>query len=211
MSVTITVTGNSGAEASMELITFVQTLQQFAPTDKGPETAQGPGKMAAAASAKERAIIENKAPANKLPARISPPSDDEDEAPVAKKPAPNKAIVGEDEDDVHAPKKKPAAKAKPAAVEDEEEEAPAKKKKPEANSSVKELVDDGEEQDPTVTGCRIMIRRVARAKGCGTDHAQAILAEFGVSGAASVPDKKMQAFIDRCQEVIDEPDSIEVE
>lgn len=209
MPVEILVKGENGLDAATQLRNFVVGLQlgNALPTDEQAK--------AGTVSAKKPANDDADKPAPKKAAKPAPVDDDEDEAPAPKKKAAaKKAPVNDDddEDDKPAPKKK-AAKPAPAEDDDEEEEAPASKKKKSADgeSSVGELVDDGEDQEATVDGCRIMIRRVARAKGAGTDHAQAILAEFGVAGATKVPEKKMQKFIDRCQAVIEDPESIELE
>jgi hypothetical protein len=181
MSVQIVITGENGLDAATQLRNFIVGLHVGNP-------------LPTAAQAKE-GVVADKTQDVMPPKKVAPKKaaapvedDEEEEAPPAKKAAPKKAVE-----------------------EDEEEEAPVKKKKAAEPAKLKELVDDGEEQPATVDGCRIMVRRVARAKGAGSDHAQAILAEFGVAGASKVPEKKMQAFIDRCQEVIDDPESIEVE
>lgn len=157
------------------------------------------------------------------PKKIAKPAivedDEEEEAPKPKpkaKAVAKKPVVEDDEEDEEddAPKK-PAKKAAKQAVvddEDEEEEAPkksaSKKTDGKTSASAEPLKDDGKEQPATVDGCRIMVRRVARAHD--TDYAQAVLAEFGVDGATKVPPKKMASFIERCQEVIDDADSIEL-
>lgn len=125
-------------------------------------------------------------------------------APKAKRTSAKKQvseIQEKDEEDAPSPRSKPKARD-----EDEEAPTPPKKKAEEPG----ELVDDGEDQPATIDGCRIMIRRVARTPGLGPEHSRAILAEFGISGAKSVPEKKIQKFIDRCQEVIEDPESIDV-
>ncbi len=193
MPIQLIITGENASQAASELRNFAVAMQ-FNPSAPLPEAAgvvAEPKKVAK--KAKAAPVVEA----------------DEEEAPAPKAKA-KKPVVEEDEDEAPAPKKK-AAKPAPVEEDDEEEEAPKAKAKTEGKSSVGELKDDGKDQPATVDGCRIMIRRVARAAGCGTEHAQAVLAEFGVTGATQVPPKKMQAFIDRCQEVIDEPESIEIE
>lgn len=191
MTTTITIVGENGLDCATQLRNFFIGLQAVNPT---PTDAQAKAGVVA-------------------PKKTAKPAIDEDEdAPAPKKKA-VKAAVQEDEDDEEdAPAPKKAAAKKPvkkAVDEDEEEEAPKPKKKPEAKASVGELKDNGEDQPATVDGCRIMIRRVARSQG--EEYAFAILAEFGVDGATKVPEKKMAKFIERCQEVIDDPDNIELE
>jgi len=204
MSFKIEINAENGVDAATQFKAFLMNLQlafqapqgggagqvQPHPTVEGPGTKEEKPEAASAPKAKrvstKKQVVE----------------DDEDEAPA---PKAKKKVVEEDEEE-EAPK--PKAKAKAKAVEEDEEEpvAPEKKaKEPE------ELVDDGGDQPATIDGCRIMIRRVARTPGLGPEHSRAILAEFGVPGAKSVPEKKIQKFIDRCQEVIDDPESIDVE
>lgn len=197
MPVQITVTGQDGIEAAAQLGQFISAIVNSHAIATANVAAVEPEPKKAAKKAKPAPVVE----------------DDEEEAPAPKAKVKKPVVEEDEEDEVPAPKKKAAKPAPVEDDEDEEEEAPKPKAKAktEGKSSVGELKDDGKEQPATIDGCRIMIRRVARAAGCGTEYAQAVLAEFAVDGATKVPPKKMQAFIDRCQEVIDEPDSLEVE
>lgn len=139
------------------------------------------------------------------------------------KPEPKKiakpALADDEEDDAPAKPKKKVAK-KPEPEEDDEDElrdvpkhmkgkaevkAPAKKK-----ADTDELEDDGEDQEPTIDGGRIMIRRVARSADAGPEYARAINAEFG-GGPTTIPLKKMPKYIARCQEVLDDPSTLDLE
>lgn len=198
-NVQIVINGENGLDAATQLRNFVIGLQMNNPMPTPAQAASG--------------AVAEKAKAEPVKKKAAPEPEPEPEVEAPKK-AVKKPVVEEDDEEEEAPAPKKKAAPKKAVEEDEEEEeAPAPKKKApaKAEASVKELVDDGEEQPATVDGCRIMIRRVARAKGAGTDHAQALLAEFGVAGASKVPEKKMQKFIDRCQEVIEDPEAIELE
>lgn len=198
-NVTITICGVNGLDAATQLRNFFVALH---PGNPIPTDAQA-----------KAGVVAAKKPAAKAPVDED---EEEDEAPApkakaaAKKPV-KKAPVDEDEEEEEpAPKPKAKAKAKPAVDEDEEEdEAPAKKKPAAKAAPAAALKDDGKDQPATVEGCRIMIRRLARA--AGEEYALGVLAEFGVEGATKVPEKKMQKFIDRCQEVIDDPETLELE
>lgn len=199
MPVQVIINGEDAVHAANEMRNFVIALQLTGQS--------GAANVAAAAG--------NAQPVKKAAKTPIVEDDEEEEAPKAKAKAKAKPVVDEDdEDEEPAPKKaakKPVKKAVVEDDEDEEEEAPKSKGKKtdgKTSASADPLKDDGKEQPATVDGCRIMVRRVARAHD--TDYAQAVLVEFGVEGATKIPAKKMAAFIDRCQEVIEDPDSIEV-
>lgn len=200
MPVQVIINGDTAVAAANEMRNFVIALQLTGQS--------GAANVAAAAG--------NAQPVKKAAKAPIVEDDEEEEAPKAKAKAKAKPVVDEDdEDEEPAPKKAAKKPVKKAVVEDddedEEEEAPKSKGKKtdgKTSASADPLKDDGKEQPATVDGCRIMVRRVARAHD--TDYAQAVLAEFGVEGATKIPAKKMAAFIDRCQEVIEDPDSIEV-
>ncbi len=201
MPVQIVINGENALHAAQELRNLVVALQFTNPTPTDANVSSGvvaEPKKAAKKDAKPAKVVD---------------ADEEDDVQPAPKAKAKKAVVDDEEDDIPAPKKKAAKPAPVEDDEDEEEEAPKPKAKAktEGKSSVGELKDDGKDQPATTDGCRIMIRRVARASGCGTEYAQAVLAEFGVDGATKIPPKKMQAFIDRCQEVIDDPETLEIE
>lgn len=218
MSVTVSIVGENGLDCATQLRNFFVGLQAVNPVAT-PEQAKagvvGPKKAV-------KKVVEE--------------DDEEEEAPkpkpkakVAKKPVVEED--DEDEEDEPAPKKtakKPAAKKAAAEDEEDEDDEPAPKKKAAAKKPEKapigELKDDGEEQPPTIDGCRVMIRRVAKEQG--EQYSLAVIAEFqeqhGIKGGASTvgvdldedkpkaAKKLRQMFIDRCQEVIDDPDSIDL-
>ncbi len=193
MAVQVTITGENGLDAAAQVRNFLLGLQLANPL---PTEEQAKAGIVAPKAEKAKADK----PAPKKPVVDE---DDEDDVPAPKK---EKKPVVEDDDEDEAPKPKAKAAAAPA---------PAKKPAKEGKSSVGELVDDGGEQPATTDGCRIMIRRVARAHG--QPYAHAVLHEFGLGpnngggGASLIPEKKMQKFIDRCQAVIDDASEIELE
>jgi len=182
MTVSITIQGENGLDAATQLRNLLLGLQLANPI---PTEAQ----------AKEGKVADKAADKPK-PAPKDKPKADEDEDEQEQAPAPKA-------------KSKPKAAKKPAEQEDddsEEEETPKAKKE---KAPLGELKDDGKPQEPTVDGCRIMIRRVARAQG--EEYALALLAEFEVEGASKVPEKRRKAFIKRAEEIIEDPETIDIE
>lgn len=103
-----------------------------------------------------------------------------------------------------AEKPAPAAEAKV-----EEKEEPAKEEKKAKAKKPKPGEDDGSDVEETLDGCRIMAKRVAASDGKdgtagGITKANKIIESFGVAQLSKIDEKDFAAFIEKCQETLDE-------